>query len=106
MWIVLDDEEDGVARLDVHAIVRDWLDGPLRHDMQARGLGYGGCSAARGLAMDCRTRADIFDRQIERKGRAAVGRRAQMDFAAEQARQFAADRPPKAGAAIFAAGRR
>ena len=46
----------------------------------------------------------IGDRQIERKRAADAGRAAQLDFAAQQARQFAADREAEAGAAVFAAG--
>ena len=48
--------------------------------------------------------ADIFQRQVEREGAAHVRRAAQMDFAAEQVRQLAADREAQAGAAVFAAG--
>ena len=51
-----------------------------------------------------RRRADIFHRQIEREGAAVAGRAAQLDFAAEQVRKFAADGEAQAGAAVFAAG--
>ena len=46
----------------------------------------------------------IGDRQVERECAADARRAAQLDFAAEQARQLAADRKPQSGAAIFAAG--
>src|SRR5436309_66030 len=52
----------------------------------------------------CERRPGIFQRQIEREGRALAGQAAQVDLAAEQARELAADRKTEAGAAIFAAG--
>ena len=51
-----------------------------------------------------RRRADIFDRQIEREGAAAAGHAAQMNFAAEEVGEFAADGEPKPSTAILAAG--
>src|SRR6185437_12985553 len=50
-------------------------------------------------------RADILQRQVEHEGAADTWRRAQLNFAAEQARQFAADGEAETGAAVFAAGR-
>ena len=51
-----------------------------------------------------RGRAGIFDRQIEREGAAHARRAAQLDLAAEQVRELAADGEAEAGAAVFAAG--
>ena len=42
-------------------------------------------------------------RQVKRKCAAHAGRAGQTDFAAQQAGDFAADRQPQAGAAVFAA---
>src|SRR3569833_2943224 len=49
-------------------------------------------------------RAGILQRQIEGERAADAGRGAQLDFAAEQAREFAADGEAETGAAVFAAG--
>ena len=49
-------------------------------------------------------RTDIGERQIERERAADAGLAAQLDLAAEQVRQLAADRQAEAGAAVFAAG--
>src|SRR5207248_437618 len=46
----------------------------------------------------------IFERQVKREAGASARSAAQMNFAAEQACKLAADREPKAGAAVFAAG--
>ena len=51
-------------------------------------------------------RADVRLRQIEGKGAAFSGVLRKLDFAAEQAGQFAADGQTQAGAAVFAAGAR
>src|SRR5262245_62155670 len=48
--------------------------------------------------------ANIGMGQIEHKRAARAGRAAQLDFAAEQVREFPADRQPKPGPAILAAG--
>ena len=95
MRIVLDDQEDGISGGEVEAVVRQLLDDPLlrRCDLQRRRRG------AR-----CHGGTGIFQRQIKHEGRALAGRAAQMDFAAEQACEFAADGQAEAGAAVFAAG--
>ena len=51
-----------------------------------------------------RRRADVGLRQIEREGAALAGRAAELNFAAEQAGEFAADGEAEAGAAVLAAG--
>ena len=104
--IVLDDQQDGVAGLDFQPVVGDVLDGPI---------GRGRPRAPRRLhrrrphQRSARTpigRADVFHRQIEHEGRAFARRAVQLDFAAEQVRQFAADGEAEAGAAVLAAGAR
>ena len=49
-------------------------------------------------------RAGICERQVKREGAALARRAAQLDFAAEQVGQFAADGEAEPGAAVFAAG--
>ncbi len=51
-------------------------------------------------------RADVVLRQEERERAADAGRAGQVDLAAEQARELAADRQPEAGAAVLPAGAR
>src|SRR5205085_5610152 len=53
-----------------------------------------------------RRRTDVFQRQIQRKGAARAGRTAQMDFAAQEVRQLAADRKTKPRSTVLAAGAR
>ena len=62
--IVLDDEQDGVARLDIQPIVRDLLDRALgRHVRRRACIIVGGAGRPRR-----RGRAHIFERQVEREG--------------------------------------
>ena len=100
--IVLDDQQDGVAGLDVEPVVGNLL------DRRARRRGRPALGRRRRPrpphGARRRRRADIFDRQVEREGAAGARRAAQLDFAAEQARQLAADGEAEAGAAVFAAG--
>src|SRR5579859_5270548 len=103
MRIVLDDQQDRIARLDVGPIVRDRLDRALRNDMHADQLRGRQCGAD--SRVQRHARPDILDRQIEREGRPRAGQAAQVNFAAEQVCQFAADRQSQAGAAVFATGR-
>ena len=101
MRVVLDDQENRIARLEVEAVVGKLFDDALLR----RGLQHRRRTVRRGL-QDARRhrRPGIFQRQIQREGRALARRRAQMDFTAEQARELAADGETKPGAAIFAAG--
>ncbi len=101
MRIVLDDQENGVARFEIEPVVGQLLDDPLLR----RGRRHRRRVVLRKRRDPRRhRRPGIFQRQIEREGAALAGRAPQVDFAAEQACQFAADREPEAGAAIFAAG--
>src|SRR5262249_36140552 len=90
---------DAVAGHDVEPIIRNLLRDGRRGKLllaldQRRRVGSNA---------DRRGRPGIFERQIEREARALAGDRAQLDLAAEQARELAADRKPKTGAAVFAA---
>src|SRR5262249_11382471 len=102
--IVLDDEQDRVARLDLQPVVGDLLKRSLRQPDRM------GCGRMRRRRVRCwarsrrRRRADIFERQIEREARAYARRTAQVDLAAEQVRQLATDRKPETGATILTAG--
>ena len=105
MRIVLDDQQDGVAGLEVEPVVRDRLDwalGQRRERDARRAQAEPGCrrSCARG-----RQWTDVLRRQVQRKRTAALRYAAQVNLAAEQVCEFAADRESEAGAAVFAAGR-
>ena len=105
MRVVLDDQQDAVAGLDLQPIVRDVLHGAIgRRQPRARGpcMVSGPRHGARAAGRVGRT--DVFHRQIEREGAALARRAVQLDFAAEQVREFAADREAEAGAAVLAAG--
>ena len=95
--IVFDDQEDAISRFEVEAVVRQLFDDPL---LGSRCLGEG----RRGRGTRCNGGTGICQRQIEHEGAALAGRAAQVNFAAEQARQFAADGKAEAGAAVFPAG--
>ena len=90
--IVLDDQQDGVAGLDFQPVVGDLLGPAARAGTASAGspAGIDGRIVRRG-APAAVGRADIFQRQIEHEGAALAGRAAQLDFAAEQVRQLAAD---------------
>ncbi len=103
MRVVLDDKQDVVARIQIHPVVRDRFDRALGCDVQPGKLLRHRRRSRRRMRRHGRT--DIFDRQIKREGRPLTRRAVQVNFAAEQARQFAADGKAEAGTAIFAAGR-
>src|SRR5262249_185736 len=100
--IVLDDEQDRVAGLNLEPIVGNLLDRPLLH------CGHDGhvyrLRRAGGGRLRRGARSDISQRQIQREGAARAGRAAQLDFAAEEVGQLTADGQPQPGAAVFAAG--
>ena len=54
--------------------------------------------------VDAGRRTDVGLRQIESERAAGAGDAAELNFTAEQAGEFAADRKTKAGAAVLAAG--
>ena len=104
--IVLDDEQDPVAGLDALAIVvervvvdRDVGGGERAVDGDARFDRHGGDALGRGQ------RRHVDRRQEQRERAAASDRAREPDLAAEQPRDFAADRQAEAGAAVLAAGR-
>ena len=103
--IVLHDQQHGIAWLDAVAIVRHRFQRTLGepHRRRQRGIGARRRFDA-GDTPGCR-RTDIGERQIQRERAADARLAAQLDLAAEQVRQLAADRQAKPGAAVFAAGR-
>lgn len=107
VWIVLDDQQDGVARLQVGAVVRHGIRWVLRTARERVRLDCG-CRDGRPGPVDLRPhrrrRPHVGKRQIEREDRADSELAAQMDFAAQQIGQLAADGEAKAGAAILAVG--
>ena len=68
----------------------------------------GNCAPCRSFRLDegGSGGADVGLRQVEREGAALAGVAAQLDFAAEQVGQFAADGQAETGAAVLAAGAR
>ncbi len=103
--IVFDDQQDGIARLQIVAIVCDALDRLLRQRRSCRQL-----QRRRSRLTFCLPAVagadgpDVGLRQVEREGAALARRAAQLNFAAQQAGQFAADGQAQAGAAVLAAG--
>src|SRR6202034_1308573 len=104
--IVLDDQNHAVARREVVPVIDDLLDRPLDQTCLRQRAGSGRLHALRGHGSPQRGAAKIGERQIQRKGAARARRAAQLNFPAEQVREFAADRQPEAGAAVLAAGGR
>ncbi len=99
--VVFDDQENSVSRFEIEPVVRQLLGDPLL----GRGLQRGRRRVAGGGGRAGRhRRAGIFQRQIKREGAALAGGAVQMDFAAEQTCEFAADGQAEARAAIFSAG--
>ena len=98
--IVLDDQQDGVARADLVAIVGDRLlglgDGEHRHCGALRRRG-------RAPELTAARRAGVGERQVQRERAALARLAAEADLAAEQGRELAADREAEAGAAVLAA---
>ena len=102
MGVVLDDQQDRIPRLDDGAVVGDSLGHPFGGDRC-----WAGSDGRRVHQAAHRTgRASKAHGQEEREGRPHSGRTAQLDFAAEQARQLSADGEPETGAAVFSARRR
>ena len=116
--IVLDDQHDAVAVLDVVAVVAD----VARQEQRRVELGRLDAAAGRRsvpLALDAGTRPSRrphrracrcstgwnVRRQEERERAALADLALDVDLAAEQARDLAADREPEAGAAVTAARR-
>ena len=103
MRVVLDDQQHGVAFLDVVAVVVDVL---LARDRQ------GSCSSraigASAPAADARAVAAVgprvVQRQVERERAALAVDAGELDLAAEQHGQLAADGQAQAGAAVLARG--
>ena len=100
--IVLDHQQDAVAGLDIHPIVGNVLDRPI---------GWRGRQAVRCGRLHRARRSDgvgwtnVFHRQVKHECRALARRAVQLNFAAEQICQFAADGEAQPGAAVLAAGR-
>ena len=102
MRIVLDDQKDGVAGFEIEPVVGDLLD--RRAPGSAAAAPAPCCTATARMTRGATVGPEYFSGRYSVKVAALAGRALQMDFAAEQARQFAADRKAEAGAAIFAAG--
>ena len=99
--IVLDDEQHGVARLDGVAVVLDVLFARDGQNREFAGLGRARRWSMRSVAL---SGPDVVERQEEGEGAALPVDAGELDLAAEQHGQLAADGEAQAGAAVFAGG--
>ena len=97
--IVLDDQQHQVAVLDGIAVVLDVLLAGHRQDREFARPGRGPEAGASPAAVG----TGVVERQVEGEGAALPMDAGELDFAAEQHGQFAADGQSQAGAAVFAA---
>jgi hypothetical protein len=98
--VVLDDQKRAVAGLQLVAIVGILVDEMFRQRdgrQRLRALSLGRLTHGR-------SGTGVRHRQVQGEGAAGAGRAAQREFAAQKARQLAADRKTEAGAAILATG--
>ena len=101
MRIVFDDQKHRVAGLDVVAIIRRSC---LRVATGRIGnTAIGAWWHGHAVPDVCRRRARVDQRQVQRERAALPGTLKRADFAAQQRRQFPADRQAQARAAILAA---
>jgi hypothetical protein len=98
--VVLDHEERQVVRQQIVAVVRDFLDAHRHDDRLERRRRCGGIGRGGGAAPE--RRAQVADRQVQRKRAATAGHAAQADLATQQVRELAADREAESGAAVLA----
>ena len=102
MRVILDDEQHGIAVHDGVAVVldvllaRDGQDGERARLRAAFRRRWGRWSRV--------VRAGVVQRQVERESAALAVDAGELDFAAEQDGQLAADGEAQAGAAVFARG--
>ena len=121
LGVVLDDEDEPVARLEVVAVAADVHLGMAarrprgrrrRRARRRRGRESRAAGAAamapprRGDADGVRGRGLVVQRQVEGEGAPLAGRAPDPDLAAEQAGDLPADRQAQARAAVLAAGPR
>src|SRR5690606_32570719 len=100
--IVLDDQQHLVVRLDDVAVV---LHGILAGGPEQRAVAAGGKGRGRGGGGDRRADGSgVVKRQIQREGAALAVHAGELDLAAEQGGELAADREAETGAAVFARG--
>ena len=92
--IVLDDQNHAVAWREVVPVIDDLLDRPLGQTRLRQRAGGGRLHAFRGHGSPQRGAAKISERQVQREGAARARGTAQLNFPAEQVREFAADRQP------------
>ncbi len=104
--IVFDNQQNGILRLQIFAVVGDLLDEPLGNKRAGRLNERSGRQSLFLRHADAGRRTNIGLRQVESEHAAFAGSAAQLNFSAEQAGQFAADREPQSGAAVLAAGAR
>src|ERR1700722_8430855 len=102
--IILDNQQDWIVGLQVIAVVLDRLRGTLHHH-HLRQLQR--CDWSKLVtAVACRKRnrrPDVSERQIKCEAASLAWRAAQLNFAAQQTGQFAADGQPQSCSAVLAA---
>ena len=103
--VIFDDEEAQVTGLEGETIVGDRFGRPEPPCGVPRNAASAG-SGRRSVSPNARARPGrrYFMRQIEREGAAAAGGAAQVDLAAQEVGELAADGEAEAGAAVAAAG--
>ena len=103
--IVFDNQQDGVVRLQIRrGRLRCALPARPRRPSASERRRMTTALAALAIVDSGARRAHVGLRQVERERAALAGRAAQLNFAAQQVGQFAADGQAQAGAAVFAAG--
>src|SRR5258708_7589090 len=100
MWIVFENQEDCIVRLQIVAVVRNLFDRMFRD----AGGGRGGWRGVRSLHYGRAGRSYVGLRQVKGESTSLSRSAAQLDFAAKQAGQLTTDCQPKTGAAVLAAG--
>src|SRR6202045_2703809 len=95
-WVILNNQQDGIVGLKVSAVVQD---------LRLRALRRGNAphwSSQRYNWLRC-WGTGIFQRQVEREDAASSGGALQLNFAAEEGCQLAADRKAQTGPAVLPA---
>src|SRR5437660_4798697 len=95
-WVILNNQQDGIVRLKVSAVVQDLRLRALHHGNAPQGRRH------RYRLLRC-WGSRIFQRQIEREDAATSGGALKLNFAGEEGCQLTADREAQTGPAVFSA---
>src|SRR5512141_3108149 len=102
MWVVLDDEQNGVALFDLVAIVLDVLLASDWHVSREQLWRLACCNAGRRGTLG--VGAGVVQRQVEGKSAALFKDARELDFPAEEHGQLTTDGESEAGTAVLAGG--